>query len=129
MSSVQVPTTMARVNMTIANNGTWMDAFQIGTPGDLTWSFTGQNFRVDVKADRLSSIPLLTLSTPLGTIVVDDPIQRVLHFNVSEQILAAANLVPGEYWYDLVMYDASSPSVRVPLMGGKLKVKLGITGG
>lgn len=106
-----------------------MDAFQIGTPGDLTWSFTGQNFRVDVKADRLSSIPLLTLSTPLGTIVVDDPIQRVLHFNVSEQILAAANLVPGEYWYDLVMYDASSPSVRVPLMGGKLKVKLGITGG
>lgn len=129
MPTVQVPTTMARVDMTIANNGTWQDAYQIGTPGDLTWSFTGQNFRVDIKADRFATPPLLTVSTPLGTIVVDDAIQRVLHFNVSEQILAAANLVPGDYWYDLIMYDGSVPSVRVPLMGGKLKVKLGITGG
>ena len=104
MSIVNVPTTIARVDLVVANNGTWIDAFQIGTVGDLTWSFTGQHFRADIKADKFSSIPLLTTSDVLGTIVVDDVVQRVLHFNVSEQILAAANLVPGEYWYDLVMY-------------------------
>ena len=129
MSVVNVPTTTARVDMTIANNGTWQDAFKFGVDGDTTWSFTGQSFRADIKADRLSATPLLTTSSALGTIVVDDVVQRVLNFNVSEAALAAAGLIPGEYWYDFIMFDASSPAIRVPLMKGKLKITLGITGG
>ena len=129
MSVVNVPTTVARVDMVISNNATWEDAFRFGDPSDVTWSFVGQNFRVDIKGDPLSSAPLLTVSTPLGTIVVDDVVQRVLHFNVPEAVLSAATLVPGTYYYDLIMYDNASPAVRVQLMKGKLKVQLGITGG
>lgn len=99
-----------------------------GVPGDTTWSFTGQSFRLDVKEDRLSPTPLLSLSSTAGTIVVDDAVQRVLNFNVPEATLQAT-LVPGEYWYDLVMQDTSSPPIRVVLMKGKVKVQLGITGG
>lgn len=129
MSVVNVPTTVARVDMTAANNGTWQDAFRFGDPADLTWSFAGQSFRADIKADPFSSVALLTTSDALGTVVVDDTVQRVLHFNVSEAALLAAGLVPGMYWYDLIMFDGSSPSVRVPLMKGKLHITLGITGG
>jgi hypothetical protein len=67
---------------------------------------------------------LLSLSTGNGRIIVDDPIQRVLHFNV----LAAdiqSNLPPGIYVYDLVMIDVNG--VRTPLMYGNVKVVQGVT--
>jgi|SRR5580658_1156095 hypothetical protein len=123
------PASVARVNMTIQNNQTWQDAFQLGTPGDTSWSFVNQNFRVDLKADPLSPQPLLTCTSVNGYIVVDDPINRVLNFNVPESVFAAANMVPGLYHYDLIMYDNSSPPIRVPLMRGKLRIQLGISGG
>jgi hypothetical protein len=127
--NVNAPGTAARVDMCIQDNQTWQDAFQIGVPGDTTWSFTGQNFRLDLKGDPLSPNPLGSLTSAGGFIVVDDPVNRVLNFNVSEAQLFLWGLVPGEYRYDLIMFDNSSPPIRVPLMRGKLKVIHGITGG
>jgi hypothetical protein len=119
--------TAARVDMEISNNATWNDAFQFGVAGDTSWNFSGQNFRLDIKGNKDQSSALLTISTDLTTIVVDDITQRILHFNVQDTAIRAA-LVPGDYVYDLVMYDFSTPPVRVQLMSGKLKVTQGITG-
>jgi hypothetical protein len=47
--------------------------------------------------------------------------------NVPDATITAA-LVPGEYKYDFIMFDASVPPVRVPLMQGEVKVQQGITG-
>ena len=120
--------TRARVDLVIQNNATWLDAFQFGTVGDLTWNFTGQNFRLDVKGNRDQTATLLSLTTGAGTIVVDDVTQRILHLNVPEASITSV-LLPGEYIYELVMYDNSTPVVRVPLMGGELRVEQGIAGG
>lgn len=119
--------TSARIDFEIANNGTWQDALQFGTPGDTTWSFTGMTFHMDVKANINDAAALLSLTTSNGRIVVDDVVQRVLHFNVDDTTLQAA-LKPGtDYQYDLVMLDGSSPAVRVPLAHGEVKVRLGVT--
>ena len=121
-----LPSTVARVDFEIYNNATWQDAIQFGTPGDTTWSLTGQSFRCDIKADKLGSA-LLSLTSGAGQIVVDDVVQRIVNFNVSEATLGA--LIVGEYYYDFVMQDTSSPPIRVILMNGHLKVLLGISGG
>jgi hypothetical protein len=118
--------TSAWVNITIANTVTWQDAFQFGVVGDTTWSFTGQNFKLEVKASRDDAAALFTASTASGSIVVDDVVQRVLHMNVPEATLLA-NLPVAEYVYDLVMYDGSVPPLRVQLMQGELQVKQGVT--
>lgn len=118
--------TSARVDMEIANNATWEDAFQFGTPGDTTWSFTGMSFHMDVKANRNDTAALFTLTSAGGKIVVDDVVNRILHLNVDFVTLKAA-LPVGEYVYDLVMLDAGSPAVRVPLMNGEVKVLQGVT--
>lgn len=123
-----VDVTRATVNLCIDNNATWTDAFQFDDPATLTWSFTGQHFRVDVKGSKDDPAPLLTLTDANGRIVVDDVTQRVLHFNVDEAALSAA-LLPGTYVYELVMFDNSVPAVRIPLMGGTVTVNQGVTGG
>lgn len=116
--------TSARVDLRIDNNGTWMDAFQFGEPDDTTWTLDGQSFELDVQRTPYDAVPLLSLSTTDGRIVVDDLIQRVIHFNVDPDDIQSA-LRPGEYVYDLVMVDGSD--VRVPLMHGKLFVQQGVT--
>jgi hypothetical protein len=74
--------------------------------------------------------PLLTLSTDDGTIVVDDPIQRVIHLNVPDTTIQAA-LNPGQYVYDLVMSTVgtpmTAPPIRTPLMHGTVCVNSGVT--
>lgn len=120
--------TCARVDLLIFDNVTFEDAFQYGVTGDTTWSFTGQNFRMDIKGSEEDTTFLLSLTSGAGEIVVDDAVTRVLHFNVPEATISAA-LTPGEYVYDLVMYDGSTPAVRVGLMRGTLCVVHGITGG
>lgn len=119
--------TAARVDITLPNNATWEDAFKFGTDGDTTWDFVGQSFRLDVKGNRNDTIALMTLSTAAGSIVVDDVVQRVLHFNVPDTDIVAA-LHVGDYVYDLIMFDASFPSIRVRLMRGDICVTQGITG-
>jgi hypothetical protein len=118
--------TSARVDLRIDNNGTWMDAFQFGEPDDTTWTLTGQTFELDVQLNPYDTVPLLSLTSANGRIIVDDVIQRVIHFSVPPDILQA-NLNPGAYVYDLVMVDGSSPSIRVPLMHGSLFVQQGVT--
>jgi hypothetical protein len=82
---------------------------------------------MDIKANKYDVTPLLTLTSAGGQIVVDDAVQRILHFNVPDTTILAS-LPIAEYQYDLIMLDASTPAVRVPLMSGEIKVKQGVTG-
>ena len=103
--------TSARVDLRIDNNGTWSDAFQFGEQDDTTWTLEGQSFELDVQRNPYDAVPLLSLSTDNGRIIVDDIVQRVIHFNVAPADIQAA-LRPGTYVYDLVMVATSPPSVR-----------------
>ena len=116
--------TSAQVNMCVDNNGTWSDAFQFGTPGDTTWTLDGQQFSMDVKLNPYYSPPQLSMTTANSRIIIDDTIQRVIHFNVIASDLQSF-LEPGTYTYDLVMIDGSG--VRVPLMHGSVTVVQGVT--
>src|SRR5436190_932327 len=98
--------TSAHVELQVDNNGTLQDAFQFGTPGDTTWTLTGQTFLLEVKITRYDAAPLLTLTTANGSITTDDVVQRVIHLNVDPATLQAA-LPVGKYVYDLLMVDAS----------------------
>lgn len=120
--------TAARVHLLVFDNATFEDAFQFGVVGDTTWSFTGQNFRMDIKGDDDDAAALLSITSGAAQIVVDDAVARVLHFKVDEATLTTA-LTPGEYVYDLVMYDNSTPAVRTVLMRGILTLCHGISGG
>lgn len=117
--------TSAHVDLAIDNNGTWQDAFQFGTPGDTTWTLSGQHFLMDVKRDRYDASSLLSLTTGGGTIVTDDVTQRVVHLNVTAAAIQAA-LPPGSYVYDFVMIDDTT-GVRVPLMHGHVRVRQGVS--
>lgn len=122
--------TSAHVDLAIDNNVTWSDAFQFGTPGDTSWSFTNMTFTLEVKRSRYDASPLLSISSSVvsttGYIAIDDPIQRALHVTVPYTTIRA-DLTNGEYVYDLVMADNSSPPVRTALMHGKLCVGQGVT--
>jgi hypothetical protein len=120
--------TSAHVDIYAADNATLTDAIQFGTSGDTSWSFTGQSFRMDIKANVDDAAALLSLTSDAGEIVVDNVTTRLLHFDVPEATLTAA-LAPGEYVYDFIMYDASTPAVRIPLMHGKFFLEHGVTGG
>lgn len=117
--------TAAIVDLVAANTVTFQEAWQFGLPTD-TWTFTGQNFRMEVKASRDDSAALVTWTSTGGTIVVTDAINRILNMNVPESAIQAA-LPVGEYVYDLVMYDGSAPPVRSLLMQGRLHVTQGVT--
>ena len=116
--------TSARVELALTNNGTWSDAFQFGDPDDLTWTLTDMLFEMDVQRNPYDTNPLLTMTTGNGRIIVDDVVQRVIHFNVPA-VDIQANLTPGTYVYDLVMIDAAG--VRTPLMHGPVTVTQGVT--
>ncbi|HEX6825744.1 MAG TPA: hypothetical protein VF077_05440 [Nitrospiraceae bacterium] len=116
--------TSAEVNLEIDNNGTWMDAFQFGKPNDHNWTLKDQTFELDVQRNAYDLVPLLSLTTVNGRIIVDDENQRVIHFNVPAADIQE-NLDPGIYVYDLVMINAFDQ--RVPLMHGTLEVVQGVT--
>jgi hypothetical protein len=118
--------TSADVDLQIDNNGTWMDAFQFGQPGDFSWTLLGQTFEMNVQRNPYDATPLLQMSVTNGRIIVDDVNQRVIHFNVSPSDIQA-NLRPGVYVYDLVMLDGSIPPLRVLLMHGNVTVTQGVT--
>ena len=118
--------TAAKVDIEIVNNATFQDAFMFGTAGDTSWSFSGQTFKMEIKANKFDVTPILTLTSAGGTIVVDDVVQRILHFNVPDATIQAS-LPIAEYQYDLVMIDGSTPAIRVPLIRGEIKVRQGVT--
>jgi len=116
----------AYLELVIANNSSWRDAFQFGDADDTTWNLTGQNFVMDVKATEEDEDALFSLSTGNGRIVVDSETLRVIHFNcTADEVHDALN--PGTYVYDLVMYDNSVPVIRTALMHGHVTVRQGIT--
>jgi hypothetical protein len=117
--------TSAEVDLAVDNNGSWSDAFQFGDPDDTTWDLNGAAFECDVQRNPYDETPLLHLDTSSGRIIVDDVVQRVIHFDV-DAVDIQANLQPGKYVYDLVMIDGLS-GVRTPLMHGQLVVQQGVT--
>lgn len=136
--------TAARVDIVTSNNVTWEDALQFDPPPTYTgctgvnWGMTGQNFRMDIKGSRWQATgPYLSITSP-NQIIVDDATNRILHFNVPEAVITGATgaagatgpgLVPGKYGYDFIMFDGSTPPVRVMLMQGNFVLSDGYTGG
>lgn len=118
--------TCAIVDIVNQDNQTIQDAFQFGTPGDTSWSLTGMSFKMEVKASRDDTAPLVTWTSGAGQIVVDDVVQRALHLNVPDTVVQAS-LPPAEYVYDFIMLDGSTPAVRTPLMQGRFIIRRGVT--
>lgn len=118
--------TAAIVNLATQDNATFQDALRFGTPGDTTWSFVGMTFEMSVKASRDDVSPLVTLTSGSGQIVVDDVVNRVLHFNVPYTSIQA-DLPVATYVYDLLMLDGSMPPIRTVLAQGRLEVTRGVT--
>ena len=127
-----VPASSAHVDLVAAKNASFRDAIQFDPPvAGVTgpaWSLSGQKFRMDI-APNHETAALLSITSDAGQIVIDDVTQRIIHFNVDELTMSDAGLIPGEYIYDLIMYDTSSPAIRVPLMHGKFVMTDGVTGG
>ncbi|SRR5260221_4854733 len=119
--------TSAKVRIETPDNVTFEDGFQFGDPLDTTWSLTGQSFRMDIKGSKEDTVPKLSLTSGAGQIVTDNAVLRVVHMNVPDSVLRA-NLVPGKYFYDFIMYDASVPPIRVALMHGTFEMTHGVTG-
>lgn len=128
---MRTPASSARVDLVAANNATFAEALQFDPPvpgvTGPAWSFSNQNFRLDIRPN-FEQATLLSLTSLAGQIVVDDVVQRILHFNVPETVISAA-LIPGDYRYDMIMFDNSVPAIRVPIMHGCFTVTDGITGG
>ena len=124
----------AFVDLITQNNASFTDAFQFDPPPNGVTGATGgawtlyPNMRLDIKGNYSQGTFLLSLTTDAGEIVIDDAVQRVIHFNVPESTITAA-LLPGRYIYDLIMYDNSTPPIRIPLMHGEFVVAQGVTGG
>lgn len=131
----------ARVRFVTLDNETFQDAIQMDLPVTCAcagatgatgatgpaWTL-GPNLRMDIKRNRNDTAALLSLTSAAAQIIIDDPVARVFHFNVPETALTAV-LVPGEYVYDFVQYDNSSPPIRTVLMGGTFVLKHGVSGG
>lgn len=124
MSNHAVAVTRARVDIAFQNNVTWTDGFQFGTVGDTSWNFTDMQFQADIKASKEDPDALLVCTRDNGRIHVDSEVDRVLHFLVPHSVIQA-NLPPGDYVYDLIMFDVDD--VSTVLMGGTIKVKQGVT--
>lgn len=113
------------VDFVYGDNTTFQDAIQFGLSTD-TWTLTGMTFEMSFKASRDDVTPLLTITSGAGQIVVDDAINRIIHFNVPDTVMNAG-LLPAEYVYDFIMLDSSSPAIRTCLMQGKFYVRHGVT--
>jgi hypothetical protein len=124
------PPSSSYVKIVAANNATFQEAYQFDPPvSGMTgpaWTLA-PNFRLDIKAYH-EGPTLVSFTSGAGQIVVDDPVQRLIHTNVPESVIQGA-LVPGRYIYDLIMYDNSVPPVRTALMTGEFVVTDGVTGG
>jgi hypothetical protein len=118
--------TCAIVDLINQDNQTIQDALQFGTPGDTTWSLTGMSFKMEVKASRDDVAPLVTWTSGAGQIIVDDPVQRVVHLNIPDTVIQAS-LPPADYVYDFIMLDGSTPAIRTPLMQGLFSIRRGVT--
>ena len=136
--------TAASGDLVTSTNTTWQDGFQFDPPAvpgqppppywpfgvtGPTWTFQNQNFRMDVKTNINATGPIASWTSSNNQIIVDDITNRILHMNVPETQFSINGMVPGTYIYDFIMFDNSSPPIRVMLMQGKFRLREGITGG
>ena len=122
---------LTRVDIEIANNVWWDDAFQFGDPNDFTWTLTGLTFYLGIKHTDDDAAPFITDKSAAGQIVVQDPINRILGMLVPDTTIrngaaGLAALPPGKYVYDLLMV-ATSNGQTDGLMYGELHVRQGVT--
>lgn len=117
---------ITKVEIEIQTNVYWDDAFQFGMPDDQTWNFNGMSFLLDLKLHRTDGTAALSLSSAAGSIVVDDPIARILHVYVTDHALRAALQPNTCYVFDLIMVN-SATGQRDALMYGDVKVDYGVT--
>lgn len=118
-----------RVDFLLANNVTWDDQLQFGYPDDQTWSFAGASFLLAVNTNPgipspPGPTPLVTFSSVGGTIVVADPVLRILGMNVPDTSIQQY-LPVGCYVYDLIM--VSGTGSRDALCWGQIQVVSGVT--
>jgi hypothetical protein len=143
------------VDIVTSDNVTFSDAFQFDPPGPsgifngfaftgptgptgLQWGFTGMNFIMDIKGNKLQTSPLLSIFTNAAgsvSILIDDYTNRILHFNVNQFSLAGstgqtgvtgAGLIPGNYVYQFRMFDSSNPAIYTDMMHGYFTVRHGV---
>ncbi len=149
MYSQQGPSSSAYVDIKTGDNVTWLDAFQFSTGGNCcctgptgpNWNFTNQTFQWDIEGNPwlgATANPGLSVSSNGGAgtpIVVDDPVNLVLHANVPAAVLTGATasagatgpgLVAGHYKHALRMFDTSSPPVVIELMHGDFYLSHGV---
>jgi energy-converting hydrogenase Eha subunit C len=129
----------AFIDFVVGTNETFSDAL-IFDPPEWGWGCTGAtgctgpapwtlapNWEMSIKGNRQQTSALITLTTGAGQIIVQDPVNRIISFNVPDTVLNAA-LVPGNYVFDLVMSDNSTPPIRTQMAHGGFRFSLGVTG-
>ncbi len=121
------PPSSANVRIVTAVNATFQDAFQFDDEDVTSWDFNNKTFTMGIKRDFEDAAQLISLTSVDGTIVVDDALARILHFNVPPVVLAAAQIVVGDYIYDLLMTDFIT-AVVTPIMHGDFIMTDGVTG-
>lgn len=114
------------VDFEIKNNVWWTDILQLGCSDDTSWDINNKSFHMDLKAKDTDTAVVLALSTADSTIVVDDPVQRIIHVNVTDTAIRAALTAGSSYVYDLVMIDDIT-SERNPICQGSVAVLQGVT--
>jgi hypothetical protein len=114
------------VEIVVQNNTYWTDAFQFGLADDQTWNFNGMSFLLDLKLHRSDTTAVLSTSSAAGTIVVQDPINRILSMYVSDHAIRAALQPDTKYEFDLIMVN-NTTGQRDALMYGTVKVDYGVT--
>ena len=146
MYEEQGPASSARVNIHTNDLVTWLDAFQFGNNGPCGCTGpTGPNlqltgtFQWDIKANNWNAAspePSLSLTSNGATgttIVVDDPVNLILHANVQPTVLTGAvtgasgatgtGLLPGEYAHALRMTQGPN---TIELLHGAFYLKPGV---
>jgi hypothetical protein len=114
------------VDFEIKNNVWWTDILQLGCSDDTSWDINNKSFHMALKVKDTDTTVVLLLSTADSTIVVDDPVQRIIHVNVTDTAIRAALTAGSSYVYDLVMIDDIT-SERNPICQGSVAVLQGVT--
>lgn len=147
--------TSARVDIVTATDVTWEDAFQFDPTGPTgtsfvpftgtgpAWTLNGQNFKFSIKSNWLQVNPLMTIDsgkTGQQLVIIQDAISRIISTSVPDNVLfgsaytggitgvtgaTGVGLIPGNYCYDLVMYDQSVPPIKIGLMHGRFVLQVG----